>query len=389
MRLLHTFDNPKTAHLFSDFLKGEGIDNQCEIKTNDDWGSHEYGDRAANIWIIEEDQTPTAEQWLEKYLQNPNDPVFTENLAGIKEALIKTPRQLLERGLPVNQPKTGPVTLAIFAACILIFGWGVWTEPKVPVEAPKLPPTALYSPKINKVLMYDYPKVYEYADLLIKEYGYEKLDDPQDLPLQAQVLMAATTRMPIWNGIYDQLEAKIKQPGYQWNFTAPLFEKIRQGEIWRIVTPIFLHFNEFHIFFNLLWLLMLGKLIEERTGPIRYIILILIIAAVSNTAQYLMSGPNFLGISGVIVGMMGFCWVRHTRAPWEGYNMNPAVARFMLIFVLALFALDFGLFLLHTFTNKFSMGGISIANTAHIVGGITGYLLGYLKIFGKKNRILP
>lgn len=395
MRLIHTFTNPKEAHHFSDFLKGEGIENQCEIITNNNWGSPDYGNIEGKIWIIEEDLTEKAEHWLSKFLENPKDPIFYENvrsgpsLEPLKESLMKGPRRLMDSGLPTQPPRTGPVTLGLVIACILIFMYGVWTEPKVPEVAPHLPLSPLYTPRINKMLMYDYPAIYDYVDVLVKEYGYDKLDNPRELPLQAQKLFYYILKTPVWNGIYDQVVAKIIEPNFEWNFTAPMFEKIHQGQIWRIFTPILLHLNEFHIFFNLLWLLMLGKLIEERTGPIRYIALILIIAGVSNTAQYLMSGSNFIGISGVDVGMMGFAWARHTRAPWEGYNINPAVARFMFLFVLGMFTVQLIFFSVHIFTGKSPWGGVGIANTAHIVGGITGYFCGYLKIFAKKNVIIP
>lgn len=396
MRLLHTFHDPQSARLFSDFLKGEGIDNQCEILSNSDWGSHDYGTIEAKVWIIEEDQHDKSEQWLVKYLENPKDPLFYENIKRttslvepLKDSLLKPTKSNPSTGIYRQTQKTGIVTLSLVIACILIFIAGVWTEPKVPEAAPHLPASPIYSPKINKLLMYDWPKVYEYVDLLVKEYGYEKLQYPQELPLQAQLLYYGTLKTATWHGIYDQLVVKATHPTTPWNFSAPMFEKIRQGEVWRIVTPILLHANEFHIFFNLLWILMLGKLIEERIGPFRYIALILLIAAVSNTAQYLISGPNFVGISGVVVGMMGFIWARDRRAPWEGYRMNPAIVRFMFLFVMGLFGLQFVIFVLHASTGKVPFAGIGIANTAHVMGGVTGILLGYLKIFAKKNRILP
>jgi GlpG protein len=389
MRLLHTFHDPASAKQFSDFLKGEGIDNQCEIITTSDWGNADYGTIQGRIWIIDEDQHDKSEQWLNKFLQNPKDPIFFENVRTASPLTSSFPHRQGDPIIKERSQKTGIVTLSLVIACILIFIYGVWTTPKVPEEAPHLPLSPLYSPKINKDLMYDWPKVYEYVDLLIKEYGYDKLLAPQELPLQAQLLYYGALTMPTWNGIYDQLVEKVMHPTTPWNFNAPMFEKIRAGEVWRIVSPILLHANEFHIFFNLLWLLMLGRLIEERIGPFRFIALILVIAAVSNTAQYLISGPNFLGISGVIVGLLGFIWVRDRKAAWEGYQMNPSIVRFMFMFVMGLFALQFVIFVMHVYTGKVPFSSIGIANTAHIVGGLTGIALGYLKIFAKKNRILP
>jgi GlpG protein len=96
-----------------------------------------------------------------------------------------------------------------------------------------------------------------------------------------------------------------------------------------------------------------------------------------------MSGPDFLGISGVICGMLGFIWARQHRAAWEGYNLVPGVISFMLFFILAIMGIQMISFFLQIYKNINFMPGI--ANTAHITGGLVGYLLGCLNIFGLKK----
>ena len=111
-------------------------------------------------------------------------------------------------------------------------------------------------------------------------------------------------------------------------------------------------------------------------------LLILILGVASNVAQYLMSGPYFLGFSGVIVGMAGFIWVRQKIAPWEGYPLPKATALFLLFFVLAMFGLELLTFILQLL----SVINIApnIANTAHIIGGLSGMLLGRLSFFSRR-----
>jgi GlpG protein len=95
-----------------------------------------------------------------------------------------------------------------------------------------------------------------------------------------------------------------------------------------------------------------------------------------------MSGPYFLGFSGIVVGMAGFIWVRQKIAPWEGYPLQRNTALFLLLFVLAMFGLEVVTFILQ----MMSVIKIApnIANTAHIVGGLAGMLLGKLSFFGRR-----
>ena len=137
------------------------------------------------------------------------------------------------------------------------------------------------------------------------------------------------------------------------------------GEIWRVFTPIFLHFNFLHILFNMFWLHDLGGQIEKRKGPKFFISFILVIALVSNLAQFILSGPAFGGMSGVVYGLFGYVWVKTRLDPGDGFRLDPTVAMIM-----------FGFFLL-CFTGTF--GGI--ANWAHAGGLAVGIAWGYASAY--------
>ena len=78
------------------------------------------------------------------------------------------------------------------------------------------------------------------------------------------------------------------------------------GQYWRLITPIFLHFGWLHIAFNGLWTWEVGALIEQRLGSLALLGIVLIAGVGSNTAQYLYSGPSlFGGMSGVVLGCSG------------------------------------------------------------------------------------
>jgi GlpG protein len=163
-----------------------------------------------------------------------------------------------------------------------------------------------------------------------------------------------------------------------------LFGKIRQGEFWRLITPVLLHGGWLHILFNMAWLFILGRQVEERLGKFRYLFLSLLIGVMSNVAQYLVSGPIFVGYSGIIVGLVGFIWMRQKRAPWEGYPLQRPVIIFVTVFVLAMLGLEVISMTLEFFHMK--PGFANIANTAHVIGGIFGTLLGRLSLFERSPQ---
>jgi GlpG protein len=115
-------------------------------------------------------------------------------------------------------------------------------------------------------------------------------------------------------------------------------KEIREGEIWRLITPVFLHFGLLHIIFNLLWLKDLGKVIEKKSGPIFFLLTFLVVGIVSNFAQYLTFGPKFGGMSGVVYGFLGQLWMNSTfnqksEIHLPKYDVNMMIIWFFLCMV--------------------------------------------------------
>src|SRR5205085_2056774 len=63
-------------------------------------------------------------------------------------------------------------------------------------------------------------------------------------------------------------------------------DAIRRGEVWRLVTPILLHFGIAHLVFNMIWLYQLGGLVELRKGHLAMAAIVLASAVVSNLGEY-------------------------------------------------------------------------------------------------------
>lgn len=186
--------------------------------------------------------------------------------------------------------------------------------------------------------------------------------------LSQWLIFEMPTTFPFWKGIYTYLLTETLPP------TVPVFTQILDGQVWRLVTPIFLHLDFLHILFNMLWLWLLGRQVEERLGLFKYVVLMLVAAIFSNTIQYLMSGPFFIGFSGVVCALAAYIWMRQKKAPWEGYPLPHSTIVFLFIFVFGMVGLQIVSFIL-TYMGV-TLFPINLANSAHVTGGIVGYLFG-------------
>ncbi|HXP61454.1 MAG TPA: rhomboid family intramembrane serine protease [Dongiaceae bacterium] len=144
--------------------------------------------------------------------------------------------------------------------------------------------------------------------------------------------------------------------------------EVRHGQVWRLLTPIFIHFGPLHILFNMLWLRDLGGLIEARQGPWHLGLLVLVLAVFPNLAQYYMHGPMFGGMSGVVYGLLGYIWIRGKLDPGSGLYLHPTTVWMMIIWFVLCVAGLFG----------------AIANTVHAVGLGLGMAWGFLS--GLRHR---
>ena len=129
----------------------------------------------------------------------------------------------------------------------------------------------------------------------------------------------------------------------------------------------------------MVWLLLLGTQIEMRIGTWPFLAFIIVVAIISNISQYLITGPAFIGFSGVVCGMAFFIRSRQKVAPWEGYQMSNAVFQFIIFFIGVLAILSTITFFLEVYES--GSFPVAIANTAHLTGALTGYLLGRLNFF--------
>lgn len=371
MRIVGSFQDPRQALAFSQFLGKHEIAHQVELIQNSDWGSTEYGTRRCEIWVHEEEQWPEALKWYQAFVANPSDPLFEFDPHHVSGPVPPPKSHVDWNKLPI-----GWITRGILLLCCALFFSNMLFPP--PAETTGQMPFILSTSPIEKELLYDYPKAYEILNRLVDTYGLKSLSDPNTLPPAGQALVKEFSQTPYWQGFYTILEKK----EVSLDANAPLFEKIRQGQVWRLFTPALLHGSLLHIFLNMLWLIALGKQIEEHLGPWRYIFFIIVTAIFSNTAQYFMSGANFIGFSGVLCAMLTFILARQHTAPQERYQLERPTIIFMLIYIGGMAVIQLFSFFLEAFAEISIPTGI--ANTAHLAGAVIGFVLGKLQYFSER-----
>jgi GlpG protein len=306
MRQIGTIDVDEHAERFSDFLVAQGIGNMVEESAGP--GS------AWAVWVENDDHLDRARAELAQFRANPTDPKYA---AGAKAETVRTEaaqaeqrrrKQFIDVRTRWANPSqvARPVTVALAVLSIL-------------------------------------------ASLLGTKLG---LVDEPTTALENALLIAPVEPLDANRVTWDDLDA------------------IKGGQVWRVVTPIFLHFNPLHLLFNMFWLFELGSLIEQRRRSWFLALLVIVSAAASNLAEYYLNispepfrqSPLFGGMSGVNYALFGYIWIKGRFQPHLGMGVSQQTVTIMIVW---LFACMTGL-----------LG--PVANVAHAVGLLAGVAIAYI-----------
>lgn len=272
-------------------------------------------------------------------------------------------------------------TLWLFCLCAFLFALNEFQFYTLKKKVGELSLSVGLTP-VQRELFFDYPQAMASLNDVILRYDLQSMEDFSQMPRAGQRSFRKAEEIPMWTGLVPEVTRWIHTGDF--DDKALLFEKIKQGQVWRLFTPCLLHKDIFHLLFNMAWLFLLGMQIERRLLKCRFLILVLLIGIISNLAQYLLGGPYFLGFSGVVVGMTGFIWVRQKKAPDEGYPLPKATALFVFYFVLVMMAVEaVGVLTQAVFSIVIP---INIANTAHVAGGVAGLVLGRCPFFSRRVK---
>nr|WP_163503792.1 rhomboid family intramembrane serine protease [Halomonas socia] len=146
----------------------------------------------------------------------------------------------------------------------------------------------------------------------------------------------------------------------------PLGEALASGQVWRLLSPAFLHFGWMHLIFNMLWLWYFGRQVEALQGSRQILMLVLVSGIGANLAQYATGTVLFGGMSGVDYALLGYVWLMSRRAPRSGFFVPQ---------MLVVFMLGWMVFTMTGFAGMVGFG--NVANEAHVGGLAVGLVLGW------------
>lgn len=137
---------------------------------------------------------------------------------------------------------------------------------------------------------------------------------------------------------------------------------VAQGDYWRLVTPIFVHSGLAHTLFNSFSLVLFGPSLEQLLGRFRFILFYLATGVLANIATFFLMPLTYVhvGSSGAIFGLFGIYIAMVLFRKDLISRQNSQI-------ILTIIAIG----LIMTFVQP------NINVTAHLFGGISGFIFGY------------
>lgn len=175
---------------------------------------------------------------------------------------------------------------------------------------------------------------------------------------------------------YTGLFRALLYPDFSYGTSYINLDRVMAGfnltQLAKMIGPIFLHGGYVHLAFNMLWFWEFGKRIERIQATWAFALVIVFIALISNTYQYLMGGGNnFVGISGVVYGLLAYIGMWQVIDPEKGLNVQPSLIVIMIVILIVLTWMDLAI----------------LANDAHMAGLVSGGLAGaILAAFSRFQR---
>jgi rhomboid protease GluP len=186
-----------------------------------------------------------------------------------------------------------------------------------------------------------------------------KVNVPQVKPTMTYGIMAVTVVIFALQMLSQYTLQGVDLPFY---YGGKINQFILQGQLWRLITPVFLHGSILHIAFNMYALYSLGTSLERVYGHGRFALLYFLAGFAGNAASFMLSANPSLGSSTAVFGLVAAqgVFMFQNRKLFGSERARSAILNTLSIVVINLFI---GL-----------TPGSNIDNWGH-VGGLLGGLL--------------
>ena len=146
---------------------------------------------------------------------------------------------------------------------------------------------------------------------------------------------------------------------------------IINGEFWRLLTPIFLHADIFHLVTNLFGILVFGSIIEKKLGSMKFVAIYVLSGIYGNTFSFYFSPYLGVGSSSSVFGVLASLLTYF----YLNKNMLGNIAKEYLISIIAIISIS----LIFGFISS------GIDNAAHLGGILSGLIISIL-IVPRNNK---
>lgn len=186
------------------------------------------------------------------------------------------------------------------------------------------------------------------------EEAEPSLGGKADKPILTLLVMVAAGLVFIWQQVDWRAAMEALVPGAM---------AIRQGRWDGLLTSVFAHGDLLHIFFNLSWVWLLGRVLEANVSKFFWILVLVTCAGFASAVEFAFTDQLGIGLSGVVYGWAGFVWFARGRYPAFHGVINKQTALWLAGWLVFCWVMT-------------EMGKMHIANGAHLGGLVAGSLIG-------------
>jgi len=326
MRQAGTLPTEQQAQQFAAWLVSQKIEAHAE-KEGDVWV----------VWVRQEDQLPKAREALAQFGENPGDPRYKDAERSAEAA---------RKGEEARRRQAQGNVVEMRGR------WG---------SAPGMPGTSGRSPVVLILIG---------LCVLVAIVTYDDTMNEQ----------ARRKHGAIYRGLTFVDPQVARTPDGQ----IDIWASIRRGEVWRLVTPIFIHYGLAHIVLNMIWLFSFGVAVEGRRGSLFMALLVLALAVLSDMGQAIETSfrhlvPLFGGMSGVGYGLFGYVAIKAKFDSRERYFLSPGTTFIAMLWFALCILRD-----IPPFSAMLADTIPPIANAAHAVGLGVGAAVAYVPLLIRK-----